>query len=45
MARSISWRKLVEEADPELKKPPTVYKFGKGKEFKDKKDPYEGAKN
>jgi len=45
MAKTFSWKQLVINADPEKDKPKTVYKFGKGREFKDRRDPYESAKN
>ena len=45
MAKEISWKRLVDAADTERKKEPVVYTFSKGKKFKDRKDPYEGAKN
>ena len=49
MAKEKSWKALVDQVDPEKhKKEYDVYTFsGKGRirKFKDRKDPYESAKN
>ena len=40
-----SWREMVITSDPEFDKDQVVYEFGgKKREFVDRKDPYESAK-
>lgn len=46
MATNKSWKTIVDRIDPDRKKEPIVYEFGGGKKkIKDKRDPYESAKN
>ena len=46
MAKTTDWKTLVQEADKQGRdEKPVVYEFSKGRKFKERKDPYESAKN